>query len=92
MLARLFAPALGATLLSAALFLAACASIVPAVYAELFPTRIRTVGTAIPYALCVAIFGGTAAAPHSGGLSLASRRVTEAGSAARGFDAVRYQG
>lgn len=42
------------------LFLAACASIVPAVYAELFPTRIRTVGTAIPYALCVAIFGGTA--------------------------------
>ncbi|MGO4103499.1 MFS transporter [Leifsonia sp. YAF41] len=42
------------------LFLAACASIVPALYAELFPTRIRTVGTAIPYALCVAIFGGTA--------------------------------
>ncbi len=42
-------------------FIAASAAIVPAVYAELFPTSIRTVGVAIPYALCVAAFGGTAA-------------------------------
>lgn len=42
-------------------FIAASASIVPAVYAELFPTSIRTIGVAIPYAICVAAFGGTAA-------------------------------
>ncbi|WP_427132133.1 MFS transporter [Pseudarthrobacter sp. S9] len=35
-------------------------SITPAVFAELFPTRIRTVGVAVPYAVSVAIFGGTA--------------------------------
>src|SRR6185312_2727601 len=34
-------------------FIAASASIVPAVYAELFPTAIRTIGVAIPYAICV---------------------------------------
>jgi MHS family alpha-ketoglutarate permease-like MFS transporter len=42
------------------IFIAASASIVPAVYAELFPTRIRTVGVGIPYSICVAVFGGTA--------------------------------
>ncbi|ALV40001.1 MFS transporter [Pseudarthrobacter sulfonivorans] len=42
------------------IFVAANASILPAVYAELFPTTIRTVGMAVPYAVCVAIFGGTA--------------------------------
>lgn len=36
------------------------AAIAPAVFAELFPTTIRTVGVAIPYSLQVAIFGGTA--------------------------------
>lgn len=41
-------------------FIAGSAAIVPAVYAELFPTKIRTVGVGVPYALCVAAFGGTA--------------------------------
>jgi MHS family alpha-ketoglutarate permease-like MFS transporter len=40
--------------------LAAMASIVSAAYAELFPTSIRTTGVAVPYAICVALFGGTA--------------------------------
>jgi MFS transporter, MHS family, alpha-ketoglutarate permease len=35
-------------------------AISPAVFAEMFPTRIRTVGVAVPYAVAVAIFGGTA--------------------------------
>lgn len=35
-------------------------AVTPAVFAELFPTRIRTVGVAVPYAVAVAIFGGTA--------------------------------
>ncbi|GAB3534419.1 MFS transporter [Arthrobacter tecti] len=42
-------------------FIAASAAIVPAVYAELFPTSIRTVGVGVPYSICVAVFGGTAA-------------------------------
>ncbi|WJR78216.1 MFS transporter [Bradyrhizobium sp. NP1] len=41
-------------------FLAAWTAIAPAVYAELFPTRIRATGMAIPYSLTVALFGGTA--------------------------------
>lgn len=41
-------------------FIAGGAAIVPAVYAELFPTRIRTVGVGVPYSICVAAFGGTA--------------------------------
>lgn len=41
-------------------FIAANASIVPAVFAELFPTQIRTVGVGIPYSIGTAIFGGTA--------------------------------
>ena len=35
-------------------------AITPAVFAEMFPTRIRTVGVAVPYAIAVSIFGGTA--------------------------------
>ncbi|QXQ10693.1 MFS transporter [Paeniglutamicibacter sp. Y32M11] len=48
------------------IFIAASASIVPAVYAELFPTAIRTIGVAIPYAIAVAAFGGTAAFLQAG--------------------------
>lgn len=51
---------LGVAMAVAMIFIAAGAAIVPAVYAELFPTRIRTIGVAVPYALCVAAFGGTA--------------------------------
>src|SRR5688500_14611753 len=40
--------------------IAASAGLVPAVYAELFPTSIRTVGVGVPYSICVALFGGTA--------------------------------
>lgn len=42
------------------LFMGATLAISPAVFAELFPTLIRTVGVAVPYAVAVAIFGGTA--------------------------------
>lgn len=42
------------------IFIAGSASIVPAVYAELFPTSIRAVGVGVPYSICVAVFGGTA--------------------------------
>ncbi|WP_024818207.1 MFS transporter [Arthrobacter sp. 31Y] len=41
-------------------FIAGSAAIVPAVYAELFPTHIRTIGVGVPYSICVAVFGGTA--------------------------------
>ena len=41
-------------------FIAGSASVVPAVYAELFPATIRTVGVGVPYSICVALFGGTA--------------------------------
>lgn len=47
-------------LLIAMIPLAASVSILPAVYAELFPTGIRASGMAIPYSLTAAIFGGTA--------------------------------
>jgi len=30
------------------------------VYAEIFPTRIRAIGLAVPYSIAVALFGGTA--------------------------------
>ncbi|UCR88892.1 MFS transporter [Mycetocola spongiae] len=40
--------------------LSAFLAIAPAVYAELFPTSVRAVGVGLPYALCVALFGGTA--------------------------------
>jgi MHS family alpha-ketoglutarate permease-like MFS transporter len=41
-------------------FMGAVLAISPAVFAEMFPTRIRTVGVAVPYAIAVAVFGGTA--------------------------------
>lgn len=40
--------------------LAAAVSILPAVYAELFPTGIRASGMAVPYSFTTAAFGGTA--------------------------------
>lgn len=48
------------------LFIGASSAVVPAIYAELFPTSVRTVGVAIPYALTVAAFGGTAAYLQAG--------------------------
>jgi len=48
------------------IFIAASAAIVPAIYAELFPTSVRTIGVAIPYAIVVAVFGGTAAYLQAG--------------------------
>ncbi|HET7303400.1 MAG TPA: MFS transporter [Segeticoccus sp.] len=51
---------LGLAMCLAMVFIAAAAAIVPAVYAELFPTRIRAVGVGVPYSICVAAFGGTA--------------------------------
>ncbi len=51
---------LGLGMSSALVFLAAFSSIAPAMYAELFPTRIRALGVGIPYSICVAVFGGTA--------------------------------
>ena len=41
-------------------FLAAIASIAPAIFAELFPTHVRASGMAVPYSIAVAVFGGTA--------------------------------
>jgi MFS transporter, MHS family, alpha-ketoglutarate permease len=50
-----------ALVMSAALvFQAAMSSIVPALFAELFPTRVRATGISVPYSVTVAIFGGTA--------------------------------
>jgi MHS family alpha-ketoglutarate permease-like MFS transporter len=43
-----------------ALFIALNNAVLGTVFAELFPTRIRASGIGIPYALCAAIFGGTA--------------------------------
>jgi MHS family alpha-ketoglutarate permease-like MFS transporter len=51
---------LAIAMIVALVFMAAGAAIVPAVYAELFPTRIRTIGVGIPYSIAVALFGGTA--------------------------------
>ena len=44
----------------ALVFLGAFSSIGPAVFAEMFPTRIRAIGLAVPYSVAVALFGGTA--------------------------------
>ncbi|SFW78746.1 MFS transporter [Amycolatopsis australiensis] len=44
----------------AAVFISAGVAILPAVYAEMFPTGIRAVGLAVPYSIAVAAFGGTA--------------------------------
>jgi MFS family permease len=43
-----------------ALFVALNNGVLGTVFAELFPTRVRTSGIGIPYGLCAAIFGGTA--------------------------------
>jgi MHS family alpha-ketoglutarate permease-like MFS transporter len=51
---------LGIAMSLALILIAGPAAIVPAVYAELFPTRIRTVGVGVPYSIAVATFGGTA--------------------------------
>ena len=46
---------------SVLVFLAGTMAILPAVFAESSrPTHIRTVGTAVPYSIAVALFGGTA--------------------------------
>ena len=47
-------------------FIAAVASVIPAVFAEIFPTAIRNIGVAVPYSICVAVFGGTAAFIQAG--------------------------
>lgn len=51
---------LAVSMIVALVFVAAAAAILPAVFAELFPTRIRTIGVGIPYSIAVALFGGTA--------------------------------
>lgn len=51
---------LAIAMIVALVFIAGSAAIVPAVYAEMFPTRIRTIGVGIPYSIAVAMFGGTA--------------------------------
>lgn len=48
------------SMIVALVFVAASASILPAVFAEMFPTRIRTIGVGIPYSIAVALFGGNA--------------------------------
>jgi MHS family alpha-ketoglutarate permease-like MFS transporter len=43
------------------ILLIACSNaVLPALLCELFPTQVRTSGIGLPYALCSAIFGGTA--------------------------------
>ncbi len=44
------------------LFVSLNNAVLGTVFAELFPTRVRTSGIGIPYAICAAIFGGTAPA------------------------------
>jgi MHS family alpha-ketoglutarate permease-like MFS transporter len=44
----------------ALIVMASSASIIPAWFAELFPTRVRASGMAIPYSIAVALTGGTA--------------------------------
>lgn len=51
---------LGIAMSLALILIAGPAAVVPAFYAELFPTHIRTVGVGVPYSIAVAIFGGTA--------------------------------
>lgn len=43
-----------------AIFISMNNAVLGTVFAELFPTRVRTSGIGIPYAVCAAIFGGTA--------------------------------
>lgn len=51
---------LGAAMGLEMLFIGAGVAILPAVYAEMFPTRLRATGLAVPYSIAVAAFGGTA--------------------------------
>ncbi|MFD1519194.1 MFS transporter, partial [Pseudonocardia yunnanensis] len=44
----------------ALVLVAGTVSIIPALFAEMFPTGIRAVGFGVPYSLAVALFGGTA--------------------------------
>ncbi|WP_245813690.1 MFS transporter [Rhodococcus marinonascens] len=44
----------------AMILIASTVSILPAVYAEMFPTGIRATALAVPYSIAVALFGGTA--------------------------------
>jgi MHS family alpha-ketoglutarate permease-like MFS transporter len=43
-----------------ALFIALNNAVIGTVFSEIFPTKVRTSGIGIPYAICSAIFGGTA--------------------------------
>lgn len=51
---------LAVAMIVALFFIAAACAIVPAVFAEMFPARIRTIGVGVPYSIAVALFGGTA--------------------------------
>lgn len=51
---------LAVAMIVALIFIAAACAIVPAVFAEMFPTSIRTIGVGVPYSIAVAAFGGTA--------------------------------
>lgn len=42
------------------MIMGATLAITPVVFAEMFPTRVRTIGVAVPYAVAVSLFGGTA--------------------------------
>ena len=44
---------------AAGFFIAAPCAISPALMCELFPTRIRTIGVAVPFSIAIAVFGGT---------------------------------
>jgi MHS family alpha-ketoglutarate permease-like MFS transporter len=44
----------------ALIFLTAISAIAPALFSELFPTRVRAVDVGLPYSVTVALFGGTA--------------------------------
>lgn len=66
---------LGAAMLLEMFFISAGVAILPAVYAEMFPTRVRTTGLAVPYSIAVAAFGGTAPYLQTWLAEVASRTV-----------------
>jgi MHS family alpha-ketoglutarate permease-like MFS transporter len=51
---------LGLAIAIALVCLSLVAAILPAHFSELLPTRVRATGTAVPYSVAVALFGGTA--------------------------------
>lgn len=57
---------LGVAMAVMLIFIGALAAVAPAVFPELFPTSVRTVGVAVPYSISVAAFGGTAAYLQAG--------------------------